>query len=171
MKHLQHQLVSEIPALRRYARSLLKDVVSADDLVQDCLEKAWKNIDRYSLGTNIRAWLFTIMHNIFMNKIRKTKSMPEILDVDNFAEFNSDVASPSAPIEFKDLVTCMSNLPLYQREILSLIAVEGLSYKEVSNVLSIPIGTVMSRLHRAREELRKMMLESEITDIQVSDNG
>lgn len=158
MPQFDELLSQQIPSLRRYARALTQDVNLADDLVQDCLERAFSNFDRWQQGTNFRAWLFTIMHNAFINSIRRAKSAPS-----SYETFDSGVHTlrrddqHESGMLIRDLGEALSTLPDDQKEVLLLVGLEGLAYKEVSEVLGIPVGTVMSRLHRAREFLRSQV--------------
>jgi RNA polymerase sigma-70 factor (ECF subfamily) len=149
------RLVDLIPRLRRYARALVSDRASADDLVQDTLERAWAKLHLYRRGTDLRAWLFTVMHNVHVNKVRATRAT-DPLD-DEMPELAQRAVQGDA-LMVRDLDRCISLLPVEQRSVLLLVTLEDMSYEEVARTLSIPIGTVMSRLSRAREKLRAMML-------------
>lgn len=149
-----------IPALRRYARSLLRDQSAADDLVQDCLERV---ISRWHLRRsdgNARTWVFTILHNLAINRLKQTARRGVHVTVDDVDE----TAFATAPaqenrLHHRAVVEALSELPEDQRSVLLLISVEGLSYAETAAVLDIPIGTVMSRLSRARHRLAQMLEE------------
>jgi RNA polymerase sigma-70 factor (ECF subfamily) len=144
-----------IPRLRRYARALAGDAAAADDLVQDTLERAWVKLHLWRAGSDLRAWLFTIMHNVHVNQIR-SRGAPTV-------PFDDDM--PDAPVratqadflEVRDIDAALGRLPLEQREVLLLVALEHVSYQDCAEMLGIPIGTVMSRLARARERLRVML--------------
>jgi RNA polymerase sigma-70 factor (ECF subfamily) len=149
------RLVELIPRLRRYARALVGDRAAADDLVQDTLERAWAKLHLYRRGTDLRAWLFTVMHNVHVNKVRATRvtdtleeELPEL----------AQRASQGDALLVRDLDRAIAHLPSEQRAVLLLVTLEEMSYEEVARALGIPIGTVMSRLSRAREKLRMMML-------------
>src|SRR6266853_430265 len=131
-------IIEHIPRLRRYARALVGDRYVADDLVQDTLERAWNKFYLWRPGSDLRAWLFTIMHNVFVNQARRRRYQSEQL-------------------ELQDVDRALRSLPLEQREVVLLVAVEQLTYEEVSCALDIPIGTVMSRLSRARERMRQLL--------------
>jgi RNA polymerase sigma-70 factor (ECF subfamily) len=148
------RLVDLIPRLRRYARALVSDRASADDLVQDTLERAWAKLHLYRRGTDLRAWLFTVMHNVHVNKVRATRAT-DSLD-DEMPELAQRAVQGDALI-VRDLDRSIALLPAEQRAVLLLVTLEDMSYEEVARTLSIPIGTVMSRLSRAREKLRAMM--------------
>ncbi|TAK88100.1 MAG: sigma-70 family RNA polymerase sigma factor [Betaproteobacteria bacterium] len=149
------RLVDLIPRLRRYARALVGDRAAADDLVQDTLERAWAKLHLYRRGTDLRAWLFTVMHNVHVNRVRATRPT-EILE-DEMPELAQRPAQGDGLL-VRDLDRAIARLPLDQRAVLLLVTLEEMSYDEVARALSIPIGTVMSRLSRAREKLRLMML-------------
>lgn len=153
MNEAEH-LVELIPRLRRYARALAGDRATADDLVQDTLERAWSKLHLYRRGTDLRAWLFTVMHNVHVNRVRAARAtdpldegMPEL----------ATRASQGDSLVVRDLDRSIARLPDEQRAVLLLVALEEMSYDEVARSLGIPIGTVMSRLSRAREKLRSMM--------------
>jgi len=157
VEHIQHQMISEIPALRRYARALTRDIDAADDLVQDCLERAWKRQGLWASGSNLRAWLFTIMHNLYINGVRYRARRP-ITEPYNIEDHPDGLNhTPDIDIQLAELENALQHLPIEQREVLALVAVEGQSYKQVSKIIDVPVGTVMSRLHRGREELRKQL--------------
>ena len=149
------RLIELIPRLRRYARALVGDRASADDLVQDTLERAWAKLHLYRRGTDLRAWLFTLMHNVHVNKVRATR-VTDTLE-DELPEL-AQRASQGDALLLRDLDRAIARLPSEQRAVLLLVTLEEMSYEEVARALDIPIGTVMSRLSRAREKLRMMML-------------
>jgi RNA polymerase sigma-70 factor (ECF subfamily) len=147
-------LIALIPRLRRYARALVGERAAADDLVQYTLERAWSKLHLYRHGTDLRAWLFTVMHNVHVNQVRAARptaaleeDMPELAQ----REVQGDA------LLVRDLERALAALPAAQREVLLLVALEDLSYEETARVLGIPIGTVMSRLARAREKVRALM--------------
>ena len=146
----------QIPRLRRYARALTGDRVFADDLVQDTLERAWGKLHLWRRGSDLRAWLFTVMHNVYVNQLRTRAAHPAV-SLDE-SELNLlDRAAQTDRLEIRDLDVAIRKLPDEQREVLLLVALEQLSYEETARALGIPIGTVMSRLSRARERLRRLM--------------
>jgi RNA polymerase sigma factor (sigma-70 family) len=149
------RLVDLIPRLRRYARALVGDRSAADDLVQDTLERAWAKLHLYRRGTDLRAWLFTVMHNVHVNRVRATRPT-EILE-EEMPELAQRPAQGDGLL-VRDLDRAIARLPAEQRAVLLLVTLEEMSYEDVARALSIPIGTVMSRLSRAREKLRLMML-------------
>jgi len=153
MNEAEH-LVELIPRLRRYARALAGDRATADDLVQDTLERAWSKLHLYRRGTDLRAWLFTVMHNVHVNRVRSARAT-DPLD-DEMPELASRAPQGDALV-LRDLDRSIARLPDEQRAVLLLVALEEMSYEEVARSLGIPIGTVMSRLSRARDKLRAMM--------------
>jgi RNA polymerase sigma-70 factor (ECF subfamily) len=147
-------IVELIPRLRRYARALAGDRVAADDLVQDTLERAWSKFHLYRRGTDLRAWLFTVMHNVYVNQLRAARpAAPLEEDMPELAQAARDTDG----LVLRDLDLAIRRLPPDQREVLLLVALEDMSYEAAAGTLGIPIGTVMSRLARAREKLRAML--------------
>ena len=144
-----------IPRLRRYARALTGERTAADDLVQDTLERAWTKLHLWRSGSDLRAWMFTIMHNVHVNHVR-SKGAPTVPIDEDMAD------APVRPtqsdlLEVRDIEAALRRLPTEQREVILLVALEHLSYQQSADTLGIPIGTVMSRLARARERLRVML--------------
>jgi RNA polymerase sigma-70 factor (ECF subfamily) len=145
-----------IPRLRRYARALTGERSAADDLVQDTLERAWIKLHLWRTGSDLRAWLFTIMHNVHVNQVR-SKSSTATLPLDDDIPDSPVRPTQTDMLEVRDIDTALKRLPVAQREVLLLVALEHFSYQETADALGIPIGTVMSRLARARERLRVML--------------
>lgn len=160
----QTSIVAQIPALRRYARALTGDVWAADDLVQDTLERACSRWRLWLAGTDLRAWLFTVMHNLFISQVRQDQRRAEIMqtvDIDDVAhELQAHGVALGTTI---DLQRCLLRLPMDQRAVLLLVTLEDMSYAEVAKVIGVPIGTVMSRLARARDHMRELMQEPKST--------
>ncbi len=150
------QVSAVIPRLRRYARALTGDALLSDDLVQDTLERALTKQHLWREGSNLRAWMFTIMHNVFVNQIR-ARPADVTVPMGTEAHEVADRSSPVDLLEVGDLDAAIRRLPVEQREVLLLIALEQLSYVEAAQALAIPLGTVMSRLYRARERMRVML--------------
>ncbi|WBY02047.1 sigma-70 family RNA polymerase sigma factor [Ramlibacter tataouinensis] len=150
------ELEAQIPQLRRYARALTGDAWAADDLVQDTLERACDRWQLWKAGSDLRAWLFTLMHNLFIDGARRAlRQAGQRVDIDDVAP---ELAVPAAATDqVLDLQRCLLRLPEEQREVLLLVALQDLSYEEVARVTGTPIGTVMSRLSRARSRLRELM--------------
>ena len=146
-----------IPALRRYAWALLRDHEAADDLVQDCLERAVARWRLRRRDGDLKAWLFAIQHNLFIDGLRRKRR--ELLRADG--EDVSGIAEPGIEQEsraaMRDILACLDALPAEQRAVVLLVGVEDLSYEEAARVLGVPIGTVMSRLSRGREKLRRLL--------------
>jgi RNA polymerase sigma-70 factor (ECF subfamily) len=144
-----------IPALRRYAWALLRNRDDADDLVHDCLVRALDKLHTRRDDADVRAWLFTIMHNLFVSQHRRRKSRPiaEPLDESHDSAF-SQRAEQEDRLLWRDMLRGLARLPEEQRSVVLLVSVEDLSYAETAEVLGVPIGTVMSRLARGREKLR-----------------
>ncbi len=149
------EIARHIPRLRRYARALVADRYAADDLVQDTLERALNKFHLWRPGSDLRAWLFAIMHNVFINQLRSRGARPESA-LDDAHELQ---AAPLGgdQLEIRDLSSALMHLSPEHREVVLLIGLEELSYAEASRALAIPIGTVMSRLHRGRERLRLLL--------------
>jgi RNA polymerase sigma-70 factor (ECF subfamily) len=147
---------AEIPYLRRFARARVGDPDYADDLVQACLEKAIINYDKYRPGTNLRAWLLAILRNHQISEYRKQKRRPDHISYDELTCARPDEATQGQAIEFKEFVRMFRRLPDADQEILLLVGVEGLAYEEAAQVLGVAIGTVRSRLSRARAKLKAL---------------
>ena len=155
MSDMLRQVEPVIPALRRYARALVRNRATADDLVQDCLERAVSNWERRREG-DPRPWLFTILHNLAVNQFRRIARRGKHIAIDeaNEDDFGQDAVQEQKLI-YQDVLELLARLPEEQRAVLLLVAVEDLSYADAAKVLDIPIGTVMSRLSRARERLQR----------------
>jgi RNA polymerase sigma-70 factor (ECF subfamily) len=152
---LRQELVKWIPNLRAFALSLTQSAQHSDDLVQDTLVKALANLDKFEMGTNMRAWLFTILRNSFYNEIRH-KKYHQTATLDEIDPGALDLrATQEKYIEFQDVLKGLSQLVPEQREAIILIAAEGLSYEEAAAICKCPVGTVKSRLSRARRRLEE----------------
>ena len=151
-----------IPGLRRYARSLMRDQASADDLVQDCLERAITRWHQRRADGGVRPWLFTILHNLAINALRQRQRRGWTVDIDDVGDGTiAQRAMQEDDMRQRDIFNMVAQLPEDHRSVLLLVTVEEFSYGEVARMLDIPIGTVMSRLSRAREKLRTIMEESD----------
>ena len=150
-------LEAEIPRLRRYARALTRDVARADDLVQSCLVRAIAKEHLWQPGTDLRAWLFTILHNQNVNEVRRAVREGVAVAVEDVAPVLTMPSSAGPRLQLRDLEHAIGLLPEEQRQVILLVGLEGMRYEEVAAVLDIPIGTVRSRLSRGREMLRKLM--------------
>ena len=155
MPHFLNELEQCIPALRRYAYTLYYQQDQADDLVQDCLERAIKKKLLWQQGTSLRAWLFTMQHNLYVNQLKRLGRQPQMITETEQLTHALEPHKSDALIH--DIDFCMQQLPEDQRQILLLVSVEGFSYKEVGEIVGIPLGTVMSRLSRARKALQSLM--------------
>ena len=147
------QLIEQIPRLRRYARALTRDAVRADDLVQDTLERAWTKRGLWRRGSNLRAWLFTIMHNVYVNQLKAQDRVNEV-DIDSTV-LTARTPSAEHTATIRDVQDGLERLPLEMREVVLLVCLEQFTYEETAKLLGIPTGTVMSRLSRGRERLRQ----------------
>jgi len=158
---LEKAIAEHLPRLRRYAHALVRDSDLGDDLVQNTVERALSKVHLFKPDTNLRAWLFTIMHNVHVNSVRKHGRGADLVSLD-------DAATPmgahptSAPaqeeaLKLRDLNASLEQLPEEQRQAVLLVGLEGLSYRETADILDVPIGTVMSRLARGREKLKALM--------------
>jgi RNA polymerase sigma-70 factor (ECF subfamily) len=149
-------LEAQIPRLRRYARALTRDVSRADDLVQSCLARAVAKQHLWQYGTDLRAWLFTILHNQHVNDIRRSVREGSNVTLEEAPELT--VQSNAIPrLQLRDLEAALGKLPPEQRQVILLIGLEGMRYDEVAVIMGVPIGTVRSRLSRGRDQLRRLM--------------
>jgi RNA polymerase sigma-70 factor (ECF subfamily) len=153
------QLERWSPNLRRYARALTRNAEQADDLVQDCLERALSRRHLWNEDGNTRAWLFTIMHNIHANETRKHTTRPASIPIDDHDGHHARPATQISRIAGLEMVAALDTLPADQRQVILLVALEGMSYGEVAETVGVAQGTVMSRLSRGRERLRRLMEE------------
>ena len=148
-------ILTELPRLRRYARAMVGNRAAADDLVQDTLERAWSRLAQWQVGSDLRAWLFGIMHNLRVDQLRRPGLNAQPMGEE---EFEVPIrATQSDHLELSDLEVALARLPEEQRAVLLLVALEEMSYEEVARTLEIPLGTVMSRLSRGRERLRLIL--------------
>jgi RNA polymerase sigma-70 factor, ECF subfamily len=154
MDEIVRLIEAEIPRLRRYARALLRDQDRADDLVQDTLLRGIDKVRLFRSG-DVRAWLFTIMHNQYVNSVRRGARQGERIVVEKVS-----LASPAPQLpnlELRELESAIGRLSVEQRTTLLLVTLEGMKYEEAAKIGDVPVGTVRSRVNRAREELRRMM--------------
>jgi RNA polymerase sigma-70 factor, ECF subfamily len=155
MSQTKIAIASEIPRLRRYARALSGSETEADDLVQETLTRALSHLDHWREGDSPRKWLFSILHNHFIDQVRRTARRPHHVSIDAGDVTPVDIGED--PGTRRDLDQGLQALSVDQRQILLLVGLEGMSYAEAAQLLDVPIGTVMSRLARARERLRVLM--------------
>ncbi|HWK65604.1 MAG TPA: sigma-70 family RNA polymerase sigma factor [Rhizobiaceae bacterium] len=153
-------ILAEIPRLRRYARALMRDRDAADDLVQDCLERALGRLDNWRTGENPRRWLFTIMHHLFVDQTRKVRRRSETMPIDAVQNMGLP-ATQVDNIASREILEALQAIAPERRAALVMVAIEGFSYAEAANVLGIPAGTLMSRISRGREELRGLLDDAE----------
>jgi RNA polymerase sigma-70 factor, ECF subfamily len=157
MPDISGLLEPEIPRLRRYARALTHDAARADDLVQSCLVRALTKQHLWQDGSDLRAWLFTILHNLHVNEVRRSARDGAAIQVEEVAAALPVKESASDSLRLRDLHRALGQLPEEQRQIILLAGLEGMRYEQIAQILDIPIGTVRSRLSRGREALRALM--------------
>jgi RNA polymerase sigma-70 factor, ECF subfamily len=157
MPDFARQLEEQIPRMRRYAVVLTRNGDMADDLVQSTLVRAIEKQHKFTPGSNLRAWLFTLLHNQYVNDVRRPAHRAISVDIDALSKDLVAVADPSAPRQLKELDAAIDKLPIEQRQVLLLVGLEGMAYEEVATILMVPIGTVRSRLSRGRAALRQLM--------------
>ncbi len=152
---LRDALLAAVPSLRAFAISLSGQVDRADDLVQDTLLRALSHLDRFERGTNLNAWLFTILRNLFHSEYRKRRR--EVEDVDGaFAVRLKTQPDQQDHLDYEDFLTALAKLPPDQREALLLVGAQGMSYEEAAEVCNVPVGTIKSRVNRARSKLAEL---------------
>ena len=149
-------LEAEIPRLRRYARALTRDMSRADDLVQSCLTRALAKRHLWQAGTDLRAWLFTILHNQHVNDVRRSVREGVNVPVEDMAPVLTVQPNAVDRLQLRDLEAAIAQLPLEQRQVILLVGLEGMRYEEVAEILDVPVGTVRSRLSRGRDQLRRL---------------
>ena len=153
---LRDALLGAVPSLRAFAFSLTYDADRADDLVQETLMRAWAAIDRFEPGTNLNAWLFTILRNLFYSVHRKRRR--EVEDPDGaYAGRLRTAPEQTAKLEFKDFQSALNRLTSDQREVLVLVGAEGFSYEEAARICGVAVGTIKSRVNRARSRLGQLL--------------
>jgi RNA polymerase sigma factor (sigma-70 family) len=148
------RVAAHIPRLRRYATAWLHSTADADDLVQDCLERALRHRETLRDPERLGGWLVAIMHNLHLSNLRRHRRRGDAVALENLADDLALSAPPEDRGELRDFVRAMATLSEDHRQILLLVGLEGLTYREIAELLEVPIGTVMSRLARARERLR-----------------
>lgn len=149
-------IIDIIPSLRAFARALVNDRDRADDLVQETILKALSNLDRFQIGTNIRAWLFTILRNSFFSELRKQRR--EVADSDGkYAAQLTTRATQVDKVELRDFRRALLKLPSEQREALMLVGPAGFSYEEAATICGCAVGTIKSRVNRGRNRLTEMI--------------
>ena len=153
---LEERLVAEVPGLRAFARSLTQDAAAADDLVQETVLRAWSNLDKFEEGTNLRAWLFTILRNTFISGKRKVKREVEDADGEHAGRLTEGGRQDGAA-ELGNFRRALARLPQDQREALMLVGAVGFTYDEAAEVCSVSPGTIKSRVNRARRRLDELL--------------
>lgn len=157
MMSVESEIEALIPSLRRYGRALTGDVTLADDLVQDCLERALSRLALWRRDSNLRAWLFTVMRNVWFNDLKRRTARPEFGGMDDVMDAASTEPNQMDHMALRDLASALALLVPEQRETVLLVGLEGLGYAEVAAVTGVPVGTVMSRLKRGRDRLTQLM--------------
>jgi RNA polymerase sigma-70 factor (ECF subfamily) len=166
----REELVSYLPDLRAFAMSLTRNPAAADDMVQDALEKAWTNFDKFEPGTNMRAWLFTILRNTFYSSRRKTRR--EVADVDGIhTEALAEKPAHDGRLQMVDFRWAFAKLPDEQREALLLVGASGFSYEEAAQMCGVAVGTIKSRTGRARKRLAELMELEEDDALEMTDDA
>ena len=164
------ELVEHLPAMRAFAISLTRNGAIADDMVQDTLVKAWTNIDKFEVGTNMRAWLFTILRNTYYSSRRKAKR--EVADVDGvFTENLAEKPAHDGHMQMNDFRRALAQLKDEQREALLLVGASGFSYEEAAAMCGVAVGTIKSRTNRARARLAELMGHDENDSLEMTDDA
>ncbi len=159
-RKFREQLTTELPYLRRFARALCGDAALADDLVQDCAERALVKVHLYDPARPLRAWLYAILRNIFISGLRKNSRLKMAKSVDDLVNGEDGVAAEQENgLSLALIAKALDLLPEQQREVLVLVGLEEMSYRETSEIIGVPIGTVMSRLSRARNHMQQILEE------------
>jgi RNA polymerase sigma-70 factor, ECF subfamily len=154
--NLHRSIEAEIPRLKRYARVLTRDVLAADDLVQDCLARALGKLHLWQQGSDMRAWLFAILHNEYVNQVRHSVRQGAAVALSEAGPSLAQMPEQTGRLELHDLGRALAALPDPQRRVLLLIGVDGLRYEEAAETLGVPVGTVRSRLARGRIALHRL---------------
>ena len=164
------QLVDHLPALRAFALSLTREGAAADDLVQDTIVKAWTHIDKFQPGTNLRAWLFTILRNTFYSARRKTRR--EVSDSDGaHAARQATRPEHDGRLALNDFRAAFEKLPDEQREALILVGASGFSYEEAAQMTGVAVGTVKSRANRGRRRLAELLHLQDGEELEMTDRA
>jgi RNA polymerase sigma-70 factor (ECF subfamily) len=161
MDDFAKRVEAQIPRLRRYARALASHGVNADDLVQDCLVRALSKQHLWQNGTNLQAWLFTILHNQYVNTVRRSIREGTAIELSGDEPSLRRAAAQGMRLELRDLDRVLALLPDEQRTVILLIGLEGMAYKDAAKIVNIPVGTLRSRVSRGRQALRHLMGISE----------
>jgi len=156
-ENLDAMLTSHIAGLRRYARALLGNSSDVDDLVQECLTRALERIRSWRKIRDVRAYLFAVLHNVHIDRLARQRRAGTAVPLDHAVAYLALAPAQPVRLEIRDLARALQQLPVEQRRVVLLVGLEGIPYQEVADLLGIPIGTVMSRLSRGREALRRLM--------------
>lgn len=165
--HLTAEITTHVTALRRYALVLVGDPHEADDLVQEALARVLAHMRAWRPVRDLRAYLFTTMHNVFIDSTRKRHNRSDHVPIEDVMGTLSSPATQPRRLEFRDLLQGLAALPEQQREVLLLVGLEGMSYIETARILDVPLGTIMSRLSRGREALRQLMTHGAVARLRV----
>jgi RNA polymerase sigma-70 factor (ECF subfamily) len=157
MNDFARLLEAAIPRLRRYALALTHNATCADDLVQNCLTRAIAKQHLWQPDTDLRTWLFTILHNQHVNDVRRSVREGVSVPFEDFDPTLTVQANATDVLQLRDLEVAISKLSTDHRQVVLLVGLEGMSYEDIASVLDMPVGTVRSRLSRARDQLRKLM--------------
>lgn len=164
------ELVDHLPAMRAFAMSLTRNSAIADDMVQDTLVKAWTNIEKFQAGTNMRAWLFTILRNTYYSNRRKAKR--EVPDVDGVLTENlAEKPAHDGHMQMADFRRALLQLKDEQREALLLVGASGFSYEEAAEMCGVAVGTIKSRTNRARAQLAEILGHSDSDSMEMTDDA
>lgn len=156
----RRQLSAELPALRRFARALTGDPALADDLVQDCVERALTKSHLYDPARPLRAWLYAVLRNIHVSGLRRNGRLGIVKTVDDLGDGEGAVPPEQEHrLAASSITAALDRLSPQHREVILLVGLEEMSYRDVSDILGVPVGTVMSRLSRAREHMRQLLEE------------
>ena len=145
-----------VPRLTRYARTLTHDVIAADDLVQDCLTNALRKIHLWEPGTDLRAWLFTILHNQHINRLRRDARHRTCVNLQKLYQTVTALPDQNMRLELRDVDRALAQLPANQRSLILVIGLHGMRYEDAASAFNVPLGTVRSRIARGRERLRSL---------------
>ncbi len=164
------ELIEHLPAMRAFALSLARNPATADDLVQDAVVKAWSNFDKFEAGTNMRAWLFTILRNTYYSLYRKRRR--EVEDPEgSMSDTMSEKPAHDGHLALEDFRAAFVQLPVEQREVLILVGVEGFSYEDAAGMCGCAVGTIKSRTNRARKRLAELMHLDAEDELEMTDRA
>ena len=166
----REQIVDFLPNMRAFAVSLTRNNADADDLVQDTVVRAWRNFDGFKVGTNLQAWLFTILRNGFYSDLRKMRR-ESVGRLDDAALLLSEKPAHDSRLALRDFERAFALLPPEQREVLTLVGASGMSYEEASFTTGAPVGTIKSRINRGRARLLEMLELTDSSDLSAPDRG